>query len=267
MIVKSSENIKIFRYNNYIWSCSNYRFHFRTLSTDLRSPSSMSSPAKRGRMSFSLRGQGRGGFGANSLPRGFGRKRRDSSSEDSDTSSSYSQKNGKKKRSKNGPNFGDNPNKIPLGKGKGSKSSKNKEKVPYFYTDGKMTLDSDLASNERKQNRAKRFADREKPRGKKSAPLNLAASLNSQLLSNDFEENTLQWEGLHVVGCCTDLEKRFFRLTSAPDPNLIRPPEVLRRSLELVVKKWKKDQDYHYACNQLKSIRQDLTVSFSIILI
>lgn len=63
-----------------------------------------------------------------------------------------------------------------------------------------------------------------------------------------------------VVGLCQTLEKRYFRLTSAPKPETVRPQPILEKTLELLKKKWKTDYNYSYICDQFKSMRQDLTV-------
>ena len=80
----------------------------------MRPQGSNVSPAKRGKFSaFSLRGglKGRGGIASSS--KGFRKRKNSNSSEES----SAAARTGKQKRkSKNNPNYGDNPNKVPLGK-------------------------------------------------------------------------------------------------------------------------------------------------------
>jgi hypothetical protein len=63
-----------------------------------------------------------------------------------------------------------------------------------------------------------------------------------------------------LVGRCMSLEKQYFRLTSAPDPDNVRPLHILEQTLELLKKKWREEQNYSYICDQFKSLRQDLTV-------
>ena len=63
-----------------------------------------------------------------------------------------------------------------------------------------------------------------------------------------------------VVGKCEDLEKRYFRLTAPPIPDTVRPLRVLEKTLDLLKRKWKSENNYGYICDQFKSLRQDLTV-------
>ena len=104
---------------------------------------------------------------------------------------------------------------------------------------------------------------------------------------------------ISVKGRCTSLEKPYFRLTDAPNPDDVRPPEVLARALERLLRMWQskreaivnaakhsedaaprreqlpadanpleafnmslkqEDTSYNYLCSQLKAIRQDLKV-------
>jgi hypothetical protein len=61
-------------------------------------------------------------------------------------------------------------------------------------------------------------------------------------------------------GSSRSLEKEYLRLTSVPKAEDVRPPEVLAQSLALIKKRWREGCSYAYACSQLKSVRQDLTV-------
>ncbi len=78
-------------------------------------------------------------------------------------------------------------------------------------------------------------------------------------LGEDIEQ--VDWDLFVVKGTMQDLDKSYFRLTSAPDPSTVRPEPVLRRAYERLVHLLRQGkQNYFYALDQFKGMRQDCTV-------
>ncbi|TNY19362.1 SAC3/GANP/Nin1/mts3/eIF-3 p25 family-domain-containing protein [Rhodotorula diobovata] len=75
-----------------------------------------------------------------------------------------------------------------------------------------------------------------------------------------YDPNVIDWDQHTIVGKSQKLEKPYLRLTTLPNPNTIRPLEVLKQTLELIKRKWREEGNYGYICDQFKSMRQDLIV-------
>ncbi|CDY44640.1 hypothetical protein Bca4012_029026 [Brassica carinata] len=136
-------------------------------------------------------------------------------------------------------------------------------------TPSAMSFATSAEETKRRDSRSKRF---EKVQGHSRRndipkPMNVG-NLHSRRgtalrLGEDFDESgcrsveDIDWNALTVKGTCQEIEKRYFRLTSAPDPSAVRPEDVLEKALLMVQDSQK---NYLYKCDQLKSIRQDLTV-------
>jgi hypothetical protein len=123
------------------------------------------------------------------------------------------------------------------------------DRVTHPTTDKKqkMTLDQSSKSKANLEMRRRRFEGLSINGNSPSSPI------ESPGARSDADQGP-------VVGRCQTLEKNYFRLTSAPNPDTVRPLSVLKKALDLLKKKWKHDGNYGYICDQFKSLRQDLTV-------
>ncbi|RDX89813.1 SAC3 family protein A, partial [Mucuna pruriens] len=150
-------------------------------------------------------------------------------------------------------------------------SDSDKEQSLTAYYSAAMAFSDSPEERKRRENRSKRFdlgqghrTENNHYRKKNAGAGNLYSRRASALvLSKSFEDGAskavedIDWDALTVKGTCQEIEKRYLRLTSAPDPATVRPEEVLERALLMVQNSQK---NYLYKCDQLKSIRQDLTV-------
>ncbi|KAK9458386.1 SAC3/GANP/Nin1/mts3/eIF-3 p25 family-domain-containing protein [Dipodascopsis uninucleata] len=136
-----------------------------------------------------------------------------------------------------------------------SKNSKSTENAKSASKRKDNSAES-LEELERKEKRLRRFENHTQSH-KSDSSRSLDEKYGLEYSPSPFTNNS---ESEQFVGRCTKLEKNYLRLTSAPDPETVRPLHILRKTLDLLKEKWKKEQNYAYICDQFKSLRQDLTV-------
>uniref|UniRef100_A0A2N9EF46 PCI domain-containing protein n=1 Tax=Fagus sylvatica TaxID=28930 RepID=A0A2N9EF46_FAGSY len=180
---------------------------------------------------------------------------------DQKNASKNAQRPVKKQRFADGFNVADN--------GDASSDSDKEQSLTAYYSSA-IALANTPEEKKRRENRSKRFErGHGRPENNQFKPKNAGAGnlysrrATALVLSKNFEDGgaraveDIDWDSLTVKGTCQEIEKRYLRLTSAPDPASVRPEEVLEKALDMVLISQK---NYLYKCDQLKSIRQDLTV-------
>ena len=125
-----------------------------------------------------------------------------------------------------------------------------------------------FAENEetRRRHRADRFKDEEKQQsargGGSSSTKNRRRNIARRISEIAIKENVdIDWDAFAIKGSCQELEKSYFRLTSAPDPKTVRPKNVLQKALKRLVNLLANGEvTYFYALDQFKGMRQDCVV-------
>eukprot|EP01103_Thecamoeba_quadrilineata_P018045 TRINITY_DN666_c0_g1_i4.p1 TRINITY_DN666_c0_g1~~TRINITY_DN666_c0_g1_i4.p1 ORF type:complete len:552 (+),score=107.94 TRINITY_DN666_c0_g1_i4:77-1657(+) len=163
------------------------------------------------------------------------------------------------------PTFGDSPPTVKFQfdkrtfKQKKTNINNNKRKQAVFFEETSLThvgLDDVQYDEGKKLQRAKRFSVT------KEEDVEMTAIIDKRPNSFFFNQNGEPDLEIFdtIKGTSKSLEKQYLRLTEPPDPSTVRPELVLKNTLKMLRRKWKQNPDYHYVCEQLKSVRQDLTV-------
>ncbi|CAM0882923.1 unnamed protein product [Alopecurus aequalis] len=153
--------------------------------------------------------------------------------------------------------------------GNASSDSDKEQDLAKYYASS-IALTNSPEEKKRREHRSKRFEhgqsassksgsyvpDKDRPNvyTRKAMPMLLHKSNGDGVI---LAVEDLDWDALTIKGTCQEIEKRYLRLTSAPDPATVRPEDVLEKALHMVETS---EKNYLYKCDQLKSIRQDLTV-------
>jgi len=137
------------------------------------------------------------------------------------------------------------------GRGRGRGKRGNKNQTPKANSNNNI-MNTGFDTEEKKEGRATRF---------KKELFTVSDTISSMMESaNKMGGEDVHFSDTHIIGTNQSLEKPYLRLTSAPTADQVRAEVVLVKSLENVMMKWKRDQNYAFVCEQLKSIRQDLTI-------
>lgn len=92
------------------------------------------------------------------------------------------------------------------------------------------------------------------------APILLDTALSSSREAGTAPSSPTKKPTGTIVGTSTKLEKSYLRLTTFPKAQDVRPLPILQRSLQHIKTKYIKEEDFLWANEQLKAVRQDMTV-------
>jgi SAC3 family protein LENG8/THP3 len=114
-----------------------------------------------------------------------------------------------------------------------SSSDGDKERELTKYYSSAISLANTPEEKKRREHRSKRF---DKKKSESSTPNNSSSifrrKANAMLLTKSYDDSNgtdqavedIDWDSLTVKGTCQETEKRYLRLTSAPDPSTVTTP-------------------------------------------